>query len=145
MPDDYRISDLTTVSAISDADLMELSAVNTASDTGYSSMKMPITALASKLLGGTQYAADLQTAAKTIFGAINELKNGSTWLDVTGTLLAGETTLTIQNAAITTDSTLDFFTNVFGVNPTNVVVSNGSVTLTFESQASDLGVKVRIS
>ena len=68
MPDDYRISDLTTVSAISDADLMELSAVNPASDTGYSSMKMPITALASKLLGGTQYAADLQTVAKTIFG-----------------------------------------------------------------------------
>lgn len=145
MPDDYRISDLTTVSAISDTDLIELSVVTPASDTGYSSMKMTIAALASKLLGGTQYAADLETAAKTIFGAINELKRGSSWLDVSGTLLAGETTLTIQNAAITPNSTLDFYTDVFGVNPTNVTVSAGSVTLTFESRSSDLGVKVRIS
>lgn len=67
------------------------------------------------------------------------------WVDVTGTLLSGNTSLTLSNASITTSSTLDFFTDSFGVNPTNVVVSTGSVTLTFESQASDLGVKVRVS
>lgn len=141
MPDDYRISDLTTVSAISDADLMELSAVNPASDTGYSSMKMPITALASKLLGGTQYAADLQTAAKTIFGAINELAG----IVLSGTLTAGQTSITFTNAAITASSTLaNLWINVFGVYPTNIVITDGSITLTFESQVSDIGVKVRI-
>lgn len=141
MPDDYRISDLTTVSAISDADLMELSAVNPASDTGYSSMKMPITALASKLLGGTQYAADLQTAAKTIFGAINEVAG----IVLSGTLTAGQTSITFTNAAITASSTLaNVWINVFGVYPTDIVITDGSITLTFESQASDLGVKVRI-
>lgn len=67
------------------------------------------------------------------------------WIDVTGTLLSGNTSLTLSNASITTSSTLDFFTDVYGVNPTNVVVSTGSVTLTFESQASDIGVKVRVS
>lgn len=141
MPDDYRISDLTTVSAISDTDLMELSAVNPASDTGYSSMKMPITALASKLLGGTQYAADLQTAAKTIFGAINELAG----IVLSGTLTAGQTSITFTNAAITDSSTLaNLWINVFGVYPTDIVITDGSITLTFESQSSDLGVKVRI-
>ena len=141
MPDDYRISDLTTVSAISDADLMELSAVNPASDTGYSSMKMPITALASKLLGGTQYAADLQTAAKTIFGAINEVAG----IVLSGTLTAGQTSITFTDASITSSSTLDnVWTEDFGVKPTNIVITAGSITLTFESQASDIGVKVRI-
>ena len=141
MPDDYRISDLTTVSAISDVDLMELAAVNPASDTGYSSMKMPITALASKLLGGTQYAADLQTAAKTIFGAINELAG----VVLSGTLTAGQTSITFTNAAITASSTLaNVWINVFGVFPTNIVITDGSITLSFESQASDLRVKVRI-
>lgn len=143
MPDDYRISDLTTVSAISDADLMELSAVNPASDTGYSSMKMPITALASKLLGGTQYAADLQTAAKTIFGAINEVAG----IVLSGTLTAGQTSITFTDAYITSSSTLDnVWTDVFGVKlkPTNIVITAGSITLTFESQSSDIGVKVRI-
>lgn len=141
MPDDYRISDLTTVSAISDADLMELSAVNPASDTGYSSMKMPITALASKLLGGTQYAADLQTVAKTIFGAINEVAG----IVISGTLTAGQTSITFTNAAITASSTLaNLWISVFGVYPTNIVITDGSITLTFESQSSDIGVKVRI-
>lgn len=141
MPDDYRISDLTTVSAISDADLMELSAVNSASDTGYSSMKMTIIALASKLLGGTQYAADLQTAAKTIFGAINEVAG----IVLSGTLTAGQTSITFTNAAITASSTLaNVWINEFGVYPTDIVITDGSITLTFESQASDLGVKVRI-
>lgn len=141
MPDDYRISDLTTVSAISDADLMEISVVNQASESGYSSMKMPITALASKLLGGTQYAAALRTAAKTIFGAINEVAG----IVFIGTLTAGQTSITFTDASITSSSTLDnAWTDDFGVKPTDIVITDGSITLTFESQASDLGVKVRI-
>ena len=68
----------------------------------------------------------------------------SGYTDVTGTLTAGSTSITLSNAAITTSSTLDYYTDTFGVNPTNVSVSTGSVTLTFEAQSSDLGVKVRV-
>lgn len=69
---------------------------------------------------------------------------GAGYTEATATLAAGATTVTIQNAAITTSSTLDFYTDVFGVNPTNVAVSAGEVTLTFEAQQSAVGVKVRI-
>lgn len=70
---------------------------------------------------------------------------GSSYVDVTGTLEAGQTEITLSNASITPNSTIDYYTNVFGVNPTNAVVSAGSVTLTFEARATDLGVKVRVS
>ena len=64
---------------------------------------------------------------------------------LTGTLVAGNTSITLSNSAISSTSTLDVYTDVYGVNPTAISVSSGTVTLTFESQASDLGVKVRIS
>ena len=70
---------------------------------------------------------------------------GGNWVDVKGTLTAGQTSITLTNANILTTSTLDFYTDKFGVNPTNVVVSNGSVTLTFDAQSSDLAVKVRVT
>lgn len=70
---------------------------------------------------------------------------GSSWTDLTGTLMAGQTSVTIQNASITTSSTIDYYTDVFGINPTNVVVTTGQVVLTFEAQSSNLGVKVRVS
>lgn len=76
MPDDYRISDLTTAPSIGNSDLMELSVVNTSSESGYSSMKTPVTGLANKIVNGIQYVADLETTAKTITGAINELAQG---------------------------------------------------------------------
>lgn len=70
---------------------------------------------------------------------------GIPWTDITGTLEAGETTLTISNQAITTSSTIDIYTDVFGVAPTNQVVTAGQIVLTFESQANNIGVKVRVS
>ena len=60
------------------------------------------------------------------------------------TLPAGETTLTISDSSITEDSIIDIYTNVFGVNPTEVTVVDGSITLIFDAQESDLGVKVRV-
>lgn len=76
MPDDYRISDLSTAPSIGNSDLMELSVVNTASETGYTSMKAPVLNLANKIVNATQYVSDLQTQNKTITGAINELAQG---------------------------------------------------------------------
>lgn len=63
--------------------------------------------------------------------------------EITGTLTAGATSITLSDAAITTNSTFDFYTSVFGVNPTAAAVANGSITLTFEARSADLGVKVR--
>lgn len=69
---------------------------------------------------------------------------GSPYTDLIDTLETGETTLTIQDSCITTSSTLDIYTDTYGVTPTNVSVSTGSITLTFDTQASDVSVKVRV-
>ena len=42
------------------------------------------------------------------------------------------------------DSKFDFYTSIFGVNPTAVTVSNGSITLTFDAQKTDMNVEVRV-
>lgn len=66
-------------------------------------------------------------------------------VEITGTLAVGATTLTLQDAAITTTSTVDVYTDAWGVNPENVVVTAGQVVLTFEAQETALGVKVRLT
>lgn len=63
---------------------------------------------------------------------------------LTGTLTAGATSLTISDSSITEDSMIDIYANVYGVNPTEVTVVDGSITLVFDAQESDLGVKVRV-
>ena len=73
------------------------------------------------------------------------IKLGGVYKEVTGTLTAGATSITLSDSAITTSSTFEPFTSIFGVNPTNMVASTGSVTLTFEAQSSDMDVKVRVS
>ena len=65
-------------------------------------------------------------------------------LFLTGTLTAGQTSLTIEDEGITLSAIVDIYTDVFGVDPTNVAVANGSITITFDAQASDLSVKVVI-
>ena len=64
--------------------------------------------------------------------------------DLTATLSANATSLTITDSAITTDATYDIFTDTYGVNPTAVSVSNGSMTLTFTARSSATKVKVRV-
>ncbi len=71
--------------------------------------------------------------------------SGGGYTEVTGTLTAGNTSVTLSDAAITTSSTIDVYTDTFGVNPTAITVATGSVTLTFPAQASNVGVKVRVS
>ena len=61
----------------------------------------------------------------------------------TGTLTAGSTSITLTHSKLYTSSTIEIFTDTWGVNPTNVVVASGSITLTFEAQQNDVGVKVR--
>ena len=82
---------------------------------------------------------DLETRIES---AIDE---ADAYVEVTGTLTAGQTSITLSNAAITEDSTIDYYTNYFGINPVGVNVSNGRVVLTFEEQDIDISVKVRVS
>lgn len=70
--------------------------------------------------------------------------DGSSFTNMTDTLTAGETELVFTDASITADSTIDVYTDTYGINPTNVAVATGTITLTFEAQSADLGVKVRV-
>lgn len=64
--------------------------------------------------------------------------------EATGTLTAGNTTVTISDAHITTGSTIDAYTNP-ELPHNSISVSTGSVTITFDAQSADVAVKVRIS
>lgn len=99
------------------------------------------------MLGASNPIPEPQSREETLLKQILESGGGggAAWTDITGTLSAGQTSLTLQNAAITESSTIDYYTDIFGVSPTNAVVTNGQIVLTFEAQSSDLGVKVRVS
>lgn len=70
---------------------------------------------------------------------------GSSYSEVTGTLVSGSTSITLTDSNITTDSTIDIYSSIWGADPTDVTVANGSITLTFEAQETDMNVKVRVS
>lgn len=70
--------------------------------------------------------------------------SSGTWTDVTGTLVAGQTSITLSDASITTTSTIEVF-NDLDVPYNSKTVSTGSITLTFDEQASNMNVKVRVS
>lgn len=42
------------------------------------------------------------------------------------------------------NSNIRISTTIFGVNPTNASVANNAITLTFNAQSADIGVKVRV-
>ena len=107
-------------------------------------MKVKVSALATKLNNNIEYGS-LNTTDKKIIGAINELEARASYTEVTGTLTAGSTSITLSDASITTSSTFDIYVSTFGIQPTNAVVATGSITLTFLAQASDISVKVRVS
>lgn len=145
MADEKRISDLITAPSFDDGALSEISMPDQAAESGYSTYKITEAERALKIANTYQYQNALSTTNKTICGAINEvLAQAGGGVTLTGTLTAGQTTITLSSMAITANSTLDFYTDVFGINPTSVSVSTGSVTLTFESQATDINVKVRV-
>lgn len=66
--------------------------------------------------------------------------NGIGNVKLTETLVAGSTSVIFYDERIDTDSLFDIYTNVYGVNPTNVSQSGAWVTLTFAAQTSDVSV-----
>jgi hypothetical protein len=133
-----KISDLPSVVSLDINDVAPfVSKDNQNVDT---TMKVKVSELATKLNNNIEYGS-LNTSDKKIIGAINEVKGTY----VIGTLTAGQTSITLLDASITTTSTIDIYCDAFGVQPTNAVVTTGQIVLTFLAQASDLNVKVRIS
>lgn len=60
------------------------------------------------------------------------------------TLATGNTSVTISSSAIHTNSTIDIYTDN-DVDYISAVVTEGQIVVNFDAQASDLGVKVRVS
>ena len=118
---------------------------NSGTPSGYSSGKHSAGDMGLGILGQFQYTQQLQTAAKTIIGAINELAQAVVVL--TGTLTAGNTTITFTDTDHINDGVrIDVYTSVFGVDPTNIVTdtANHICTLTFEAQQTDVTVKLEV-
>lgn len=138
-----KYSDLDSATSIYNNDLACLAQEvqeGETSETGYISRKTTVSALASKILKEIQFTTDLANYPnQTVLGAIGKI--------ITGTLVSGSTSLILSDASITADSIVeDVFVpdTYYGVNPTNILVATGSVTLTFPVQSNDLPVKVRI-
>ena len=98
---------------------------------------------------GTEFVAvgNKGALAHYVYETETETETLQSTLQVAGTLLltklyAGETTVTITDEAITQDSTFDIYTDKYGVNPKNVTVDTGSITLEFKPQETDVNVKV---
>ena len=134
---DKSISELDATQTLPIGSLFLASLEDLQSATGYESYKVSSNVVANQFL--TAYSFNgLNTTTKNIVGSINEVKGK----EVTGTLIAGNTSITLQDASITTTSTIDIYTDVFGISPESVSVATGEITITFEAQSSDMGVKV---
>lgn len=91
-------------------------------------------------------ADDVQSAIDEIQAEIDALPvSGSTEVQ-RGTLTAGSTTVALQfSANVGATDLVDIYTDTYGVNPTAVAIATDTITLTFEAQASNVAVAVKVS
>lgn len=117
----------------------------TALQSSVSSLGTRMTTAEGKIGTGT-----LDTVAQTLIGAVNEVNgkipSGSSVEVQSATLTAGQTskTLTFTDQTIGATTLISAFSSVFGVNPTNITYTTTTVTLTFDAQASDVVVAVKV-
>lgn len=89
--------------------------------------------------------------ASDVQDAIDELANDAGAIDskygtyVSGTITAGNTSITLSNASITTSSFIDVYFKDAVIAPTNVTVVSGSVTVEITALAANQDVAVRIT
>ena len=123
-------------------DLFYLGQEDETSDTGYYSRRITAQTVATGILSSLSLPLLFtKTTAKNAAGAINEIAPTK----ITGTLLAGSTSITLSDASITASSTLKFYSDKWGLVPSAApVVAVGSVTLTFDAQDSDTVIKVEV-
>jgi len=79
---------------------------------------------------------NLESRINSAFGALTH--------EISATLAAGSTTITLVDQTITTSSTVDIYTDTWGISPESVVVNTGSITLTFAPLDDPLAVKVKV-
>lgn len=101
------------------------------------------------VIDGSSYTAksgDMVTYNSTEF-----VFNGTVWQEFgaastifTETLAAGDTTITIISSQIAIGSMVDIYTDVYGLEPTNVAITAGQIVLTFDAQGVDIHVKVKV-
>ena len=91
--------------------------------------------------------------ADDVQAAIDELKDdidaivvpASSFEIVRGTLTAGQTSVALTaTKSVAATALIDVFADVYGLNPSAVSVAGAVITLTFDAQASDVAVAVRI-
>ena len=96
---------------------------------------------------------DSGLTASDVQAAIDELKTdidaivvpASSFEIVRGTLTAGQTSVALTaSKSVAATALIDVFTDVYGLNPSAVAVSGAVITLTFDAQASNVAVAVRI-
>ena len=133
---DLPIKDLGEALQITNDALFVYTQPNGASNTTY---KAPVTQLGGKLIEDMTFS-NLTTTAKTVEGAINEVRG----VILTDTLETGETSITFTDNSITTSSTIDVYTDAV-IDYNSITVATGSITIAFDAQSSDVGVKVRVS
>lgn len=62
-----------------------------------------------------------------------------------GTLTTGQTSITFSDNVINSNRVIDYFPSIYGLVPTSITVTSGSVVFTFEEQETDMTLEVRIS
>ena len=132
------------VTNLQNTDLFALAREDITSETGYRSKVARVDAMAKKVVNETDYS-QLQTIDKKIIGAINEVNTKASKVDITGTLTAGQTSITLSDASIISSSFIQVFAGNGNINYTSISSTMGSVTIGFLAQASDMTVTVRIS
>ena len=89
-------------------------------------------------------ATDVQDAIDELTSDLDDVEaNVSTY--ASGTILAGNTTITLSDAAIQTTSFIDIYFKDKLIAPTAVSVSTGSITIDIEAEATNTDVAVRIA
>lgn len=138
------ISQLDSAAVVDNGDLFEIAQPDLSSASGYKSYKQSLAAMADHMATQVLYPG-LNTTSKSLVGAINEIYASGGGKILTGTLAAGQTSVTLSDATITNNSTFDIYTDTLGVSPYEAVVTTGSITLTFEAQLTNIAVKVKVS
>ena len=100
-------------------------------------------------IDGSSYTA--KTGDMVTYESTEFVFNGTTWQEYGSastifsvTLTAGETTVTITDSQISVGATIEIYTDIYGLEPTNVAVTAGQIVLTFVAQGVDVNIKVKV-
>ena len=85
------------------------------------------------------------TEQDLLVNGVGNAIEGTRWTQATQTLsTSADTTYTFTSSFITTSSVIDVYTDIFGINPSNVAVTNGQCVVTFPKQSTAQTMTCRI-